>query len=146
MVVGIDSAGDNNDHRCAMSEHSIKWIDGGREPLGPSDPAHQHGINLDLAHGQIKTCTVELPYPAPRCGYFSVQCLTCRVSVSVVANGRADDPRMVMIACKPAHRTRYENKLHKENDEKPLGGARSVTGGRSRRQSSITLARTPWGK
>jgi hypothetical protein len=77
----------------------VTWIDGGREPRCPADPGHPDGVDVDLAVGAERSCRVELPYPAPRCGLHAISCGTCGRNVVVTAAGRRDDPRSVAIAC-----------------------------------------------
>lgn len=78
----------------------IEWIDGGREPKCPPNPAHPNGIDIDASGGAEAACGAELrPYPAPRCGHFLVTCETCGQSMAITTAGRPDDPRSVKIAC-----------------------------------------------
>lgn len=79
---------------------SAKFIDSGREPRLPPDPAYPHGIDIDGSHGAAKACRIELPYPAPRCGQWDVNCLLCGFRTIVTAAGRADDPKSLTVACK----------------------------------------------
>jgi len=44
-------------------------------------------------------CLVELPYPAPECGYWHIKCATCGMVVAITAVGRPDDPVRVKIPC-----------------------------------------------
>jgi hypothetical protein len=88
----------------AMSNIKIVWIDRGREPQCPSDPAYPDGKHVDLSGGLKKACAADLPYPAARCGYYTVQCRTCGFSVIITTAGRLDDPRSVKLPCKGPQR------------------------------------------
>ena len=78
---------------------NIEWIDAGREPQEKPDPEFPHGVDLDFTEG-AQSCMTELPYPAPRCGYFHVTCDICGMEVLVTTAGRPDDPRSVKLPCK----------------------------------------------
>ena len=78
---------------------SIEWLDRGREPQNPPNPAYPNGIDLDDSGGAARTCTATLPYPAKRCGVFLIVCQVCGVRVAATTAGRIDDPRSVKIAC-----------------------------------------------
>lgn len=86
--------------------HEVRWIDAGREPQCPPDPAYPNGVDIDFTlniHAEpiSKTsCKVDLPYPAKRCGRYEILCKACRLSVAVTTAGRPDDPRSVTIPCK----------------------------------------------
>jgi hypothetical protein len=82
------------------SDFEIFWIDREREPENPPDPRYPDGIDIDLALGRQPTCTVKLPYPAPRCGIYSIDCKRCDQFTMVTTAGRPDDPRSVKLACK----------------------------------------------
>jgi hypothetical protein len=75
----------------------IKWIDLGREPQCPPDPAYPDGLDLDP--GERPACKVELAHPTKRCGLYLVKCGTCGTSTAVTTAGRADDPRSLMMPC-----------------------------------------------
>jgi hypothetical protein len=77
----------------------ITWIDGGREPRCPADPAYPDGVDLDLSISHEPACRVLLPYPTQRCGLYAVTCGTCGRSIVATAAGRRDDPRSVTFAC-----------------------------------------------
>jgi hypothetical protein len=79
---------------------NIKWIDRGVEPRQQPDPRYPLGIDLDLSNGAAQACTATLPYPAPRIGYYVVECKRCGCNVLVTTAGRVDDPRSVKLACK----------------------------------------------
>lgn len=78
---------------------NVKWIDGQREPKCAPNPAYPKGIIIDLSKATTVTCTAELPYPAPRCGYFLVTCTVCNSTNIITTAGRPDDPRQVIIPC-----------------------------------------------
>lgn len=85
-------------------KHKIAWIDRGREPQCPPDPAFPTGKDVDIAglmcvDGHPR-CKVELPYPAKRCGVYLVNCEACESSVAVTTAGRPDDPRSVTMPCR----------------------------------------------
>jgi hypothetical protein len=78
----------------------VEWIDSGLEPKIPPNPDFPRGVDLDLSAGAAKTCSVALPYPADRLGYFVIRCDVCGMSGMVTTAGRADDPRSIKVACK----------------------------------------------
>jgi hypothetical protein len=83
-----------------MSHHTIEWIDMERKPKVAPNPAYPDGIDIDLSRGAEKTCTVELPYPAKRIGYYVVACTQCDLRTGITTAGRPDDPRSVKLECK----------------------------------------------
>lgn len=83
-----------------MSKHNVKWIDHGREPQAPTNPQYPDGVAIDMSQGK-ECCTVELPYPAKRCGYYAVRCTECWTSVAITTAGRPDDPSSVKMKCRP---------------------------------------------
>jgi hypothetical protein len=81
--------------------HKVEFLDSGREPQCPPDPAFPKGKDVNLMlPSEIKSCTVALPYPAPRCGLMMVKCIRCDVRVAVTVAGRPDDPRSVKMGCR----------------------------------------------
>jgi hypothetical protein len=78
----------------------VTWLDEGRRPQQPPNPAHPNGIEVDFSGGAKVTCTRALPYPAKGCGQHLVTCEICGRKIIITATGRADDPRSVKIACK----------------------------------------------
>jgi hypothetical protein len=78
----------------------ITWNDHGREPTGDPDPRFPHGMDADLSRGASRTCAADLPYPARRCGFYSILCRRCSYSAIVTTAGRADDPRSIKLRCK----------------------------------------------
>lgn len=84
-----------------MSEQFlIDWIDCNREPKCAPNPKYPDGIDLNVAIGGKPTCTVQLPYPARRCGIYDVVCNLCHMNVACTTAGRADDPRSITMSCK----------------------------------------------
>ena len=78
----------------------VEWNDGHREPQCAPNPAYPEGIDIDVA-GEVESyCVRSLPYPAKRCGYYSVRCKLCDFSIAITTAGRPDDPRSVRIPCK----------------------------------------------
>lgn len=78
----------------------VTFLDSGREPKCPPDPAFPEGRDIDLSKGAAKTCVADIPYPAPRCGVMMLNCERCGYSIAVTVAGRLDDPRKVTLACK----------------------------------------------
>ena len=81
-------------------KHNITWIDSGREPECPPDPAYPNGIDLDTASDAMSSCLVSLPYPAKRCGSYWIECELCGLRAVCTTAGRPDDPRSIRLACK----------------------------------------------
>lgn len=80
----------------------VTWIDGGREPKCPPNPAYPDGIDVDACRPGEQGCVAALPYPAKRCGAYAVECPVCGAKTVVTTAGRPDDPRTVRVACKLA--------------------------------------------
>lgn len=76
------------------------WIDHKREPRSAPDPRYLDGIDVNIAAGADKTCFIDLPYPARRCGLYVVTCTVCGLKTAVTTAGRRDDPRTLTVACK----------------------------------------------
>lgn len=84
-----------------MSEQfRVVWHDRGREPKNPPHPDYPDGVDVDLSGGRSINCVIELPYPAKRCGVYTVFCDKCRLMAAITTAGRSDDPRSVKLACK----------------------------------------------
>lgn len=62
--------------------------------------SYPEGIALDGSTAGAPSCTVKLPYPAPECGFWMINCHRCAMSLAVTAAGRPDDPISVKINCK----------------------------------------------
>jgi hypothetical protein len=80
--------------------HKVEWVDSGAWPKNKPDPRYPDGIALDVSMGAARSCLVELPYPARRCGYYAIECEMCGTTAAVSTAGRPDDPRSVKLACK----------------------------------------------
>ena len=80
----------------------VKFLDSGREPQSKADPRWPNGKPVNLApHIPIdRTCTRNLPYPAPRCGVYQIKCRKCGFIAAITVAGRPDDPRTVTLPCK----------------------------------------------
>jgi hypothetical protein len=66
----------------------------------PPNPAYPNGIEMDArVVKQAKSCTADLPYPAPECGMWIVECEVCYMRVAITAAGRPDDPTRVTFNC-----------------------------------------------
>ena len=83
-----------------MEQIEVEFIDSGREPKCQPDPHFPSGIDVDCSEGASLTCTVPIPYPAPRCGVMVARCSKCGMSVGLTTAGRPDDPRSLKMACK----------------------------------------------
>ena len=78
----------------------VSFVDSGREPECKPDPAFPDGRRIILAENVLqKTCTRNVPYPAPRCGLYAIKCRVCGFVGVVTVAGRPDDPRVVTIPC-----------------------------------------------
>jgi hypothetical protein len=79
--------------------HSVKFVPSGRgQAQCPADPKYPHGIGVECAtKGPV--CKVDLPYPAPECGWFEVGCDLCGAALVITAAGRADDAIWVKMPC-----------------------------------------------
>lgn len=80
--------------------HSVTWVDSGREPTEKPDPRYPTGMVVDMAREALAVCTIDLPYPAKRCGHHHVKCSLCGLSVAITTAGRVDDPCKVRLACR----------------------------------------------
>lgn len=82
-------------------QFTASWYDHEREPQVPPNPDYPNGVDVTRPseHKNRAYCTVELPYPAKRCGVFLVKCNVCNVTVGITTAGRPDDPRSVEVVC-----------------------------------------------
>ena len=79
----------------------VTFLDAGRSPTEKPNPKFPDGMAINLNVNPIaKSCTKNLPWPAPRCGSYIVTCRECGFTAGVTVAGRADDPRIITIPCK----------------------------------------------
>jgi hypothetical protein len=84
-----------------MTSHSVTFVPSGRgKARCAPDPDYPRGKHVDASDGHLMVCRVTLPYPAPECGHFLVECEQCGLSAAVTAAGRPDDPLDVRVPCK----------------------------------------------
>jgi hypothetical protein len=89
-----------------MVGFDITFVDSGREPQCKPDPKFPEGRHIVLGDPKTqKMCARNIPYPAPRCGFYAIRCLECGCTVMLSVAGRPDDPRIVSVPCKPARTT-----------------------------------------
>lgn len=77
----------------------IEWTDSGREPQCAPNPNYLNGIDVGAQREGEPYCSLSLPYPAKRCGFYTVRCRLCDLSIVITTAGRADDPRSVTLPC-----------------------------------------------
>ena len=81
-------------------QFSVHWRDGNREPTCPPNPNFPKGLAVDMVVNEDRpACTVNVPYPAKRCGAYLIRCKRCGRHVAVTTAGRADDPISVRMNC-----------------------------------------------
>jgi hypothetical protein len=81
-------------------KHTVKFVPSGRgKAQCPPDPDFPNGTAILAPPGVAVSCKVDLPYPAPECGWFEVECLKCGFTMVVTAAGRPDDPISVRLPC-----------------------------------------------
>lgn len=78
----------------------VIFHDSGKRSTEKSDPEYPNGVPINLATVIQKSCTRNLPYPAPRCGHYAVQCQVCGFAAILTVAGRPDDPKTVTMPCK----------------------------------------------
>lgn len=76
-----------------------KFHTDGSAPVNPPRSEFPNGEDVDGSNGARKTCTAQLPYPAPSRGVHICECEDCGLRVGVTAAGRPDDPRSMKVAC-----------------------------------------------
>jgi hypothetical protein len=85
-----------------MTAHKVTFIPSGRgKAQCAPDPNYPKGKVVN-PYPEGVSCKVDLPYPAPECGYFYIDCDECGRKVMVTAAGRTDDPLTVFIPCAEA--------------------------------------------
>ncbi len=94
-------AGDDERERKNEMTIEVTFVDSGRVAREKPDPAFPNGKPVNCAtNALVKTCTRNLPYPAPRVGSYLIRCLRCDWRGVISVAGRPDDPNMVTIQCK----------------------------------------------
>jgi hypothetical protein len=79
----------------------VQFIDSGRYPTEKSNPVFPNGKPVDLRRYPLQpSCTYNLPYPAPRCGIYQIECHGCSLRVAITVAGRPDDPNLITLPCK----------------------------------------------
>lgn len=79
----------------------VSFIDGGRLAQVKPDPAFPKGQRIILTRTAIeKSCTKNIPWPAPRCGFYKIKCMECGYTAAISVAGRPDDPCMVTMPCR----------------------------------------------
>lgn len=87
-----------------MPQFNCRWVDGGREPTQPPDPAYPDGIDVVIQGGpkdSMRICSTTIPYPTGHAniGTWVVTCRTCGFRVTLTAASRPDDPRSLSFPC-----------------------------------------------
>ena len=83
-----------------MEMHKVEFRASGRgKAQCPPNPNFPEGIDVSVCREGEAHCKVTLPYPAPECGVFIVDCAACNTRIAITAAGRQDDPRSVTIPC-----------------------------------------------
>jgi hypothetical protein len=88
--------------RDKAKHHTVTFVPSGRgKAQNPPDPQYPNGMDVGMVEvGDVAaTCLVELPYPAPECGRYHVDCSRCDISIALSVAGRVDDPKTVRIKC-----------------------------------------------
>jgi hypothetical protein len=85
--------------KVSTTDLKVTWINGGREPQYPPNPAFPNGRDVDYTGTAGGGCLVQLPYPAKGCGSYLIECNECPVRYTVTTTGRHDDPRSVRLPC-----------------------------------------------
>lgn len=80
-------------------QFTVEWVDRQREPKRPPNPDFPNGIDVDMSIGSPHNCTVQLPYPAQRCGIYRIKCAVCGVTAACTTAGRNDDPKSLKLRC-----------------------------------------------
>lgn len=81
--------------------HEVTFVPSGRgKAQCPPNPDYPSGIAIDAAGDEsVLSCVAQLPYPAPECGHWKIECGVCGLTVAATAAGRADDPISIRVPC-----------------------------------------------
>lgn len=86
---------------CSTDTFEIWWNDAGREAPAFEPVDDLQGTIIDhVKYESTKSCTIGLPYPASRCGFYALRCKRCGRSAIATTTGRANDPVSVILPCK----------------------------------------------
>lgn len=77
----------------------VTWEGLGRKAQVAPNPHYPEGVALDATGGHPIQCATTLPYPAPECGTYFVECDMCGRRLGITAAGRPDDPRVITLPC-----------------------------------------------
>jgi hypothetical protein len=78
---------------------TVEFVRSGRGAAQcPPNPEYPNGIHVNAGETR-RFCMMELPYPAPECGMWRIECGECGLIVMLTAVGRADDPVTVRMPC-----------------------------------------------
>ncbi len=92
-----------------MDPFTITFVPSGRgKAQCPSNPDYPNGVEVDMSLGKT-ACPIDLPYPAPECGYWLLSCNLCGTTVAITAAGRPDDPRKARVPCLTEGITKQQN-------------------------------------
>jgi len=82
------------------NQFELNWLDKGIEAQCKPNPAFPDGQHLNTFKDyKGEKCKVKLPYPAKRCGLYTVHCKVCDTSIGCTTAGRSDDPRSIVLKC-----------------------------------------------
>lgn len=84
----------------AKAQFTVKATHRRGPPQCPSNPDYPEGIDVQSAALGVRSCKVDLPYPAPERLVWMVTCKRCGYRSAITAAGRPDDPRSVTLPCK----------------------------------------------
>jgi hypothetical protein len=80
--------------------HFVTFWDRHRKAQDPPDPRYPRGMIINgPGWAQGKCCKVKLPYPAPSCGNWFIECDQCGANAMVTCAGRPDDPKLYKMRC-----------------------------------------------
>lgn len=83
------------------SNIKVAWVGNGRKAQCSPNPEYPEGVEVDISAGAKASCRVDLPYPAPECGVWTIKCEDCGLFTAVTAAGRPDDPISLRVPCRP---------------------------------------------
>lgn len=79
---------------------SVTFSGYGRKAKCEPNPDLPYGVAVDATFGVGAGCETDLPYPAPECGVWIIECSVCGHRLGLTAAGRPDDPTKVKVPCK----------------------------------------------